>query len=138
MSLIKDGMFKKRGTVFFPTANIQSLFDLLEKLFNLLDSSGIKWPIHLLSQTGRQAVLQAGICSEWMNQERQGFAFNARQPLLVGALLEKRHVVCSENISDIITPTEPRFVVCTREYDLISMYDTLPNACVVVSGKKLN
>ncbi len=49
----------------FPTGIVEDLFSLVEQLFHLLDSSGIARPIHLLSKTGKQAILQSGVFSEW-------------------------------------------------------------------------
>ncbi|KAJ3306115.1 Integrator complex subunit 9 [Kappamyces sp. JEL0829] len=131
-----ETMFKNRGTIIFPTPSIQDLFELVETVFNLLDSSGIKWPIHILSKTGKQAILQSGVLSEWMNRQRQAIASQARQPLLVGALLEKKHILCYDTPKDIFADDQPRLVVCTQEYDLVSLYESLPNACIVLSDSR--
>jgi Cft2 family RNA processing exonuclease len=60
-----DQTLKAKSTVLFPTATIDDLFEILESLHHLLDSTGLQRPIHLLSQTGKHAILNASIFSEW-------------------------------------------------------------------------
>jgi hypothetical protein len=60
-----ESYIKKRGTILFPTQNIQHLFSLAENLYHILDSTGIQMPIHILSNTAKQAIIFSSIFSEW-------------------------------------------------------------------------
>lgn len=124
---------KNKGTILFPTSNVDEMFMIVEELYQILDSVGIQRPIHILSKTGKQAILQSSIFSEWMSKPKQELSLNARVPLLAAALVDKRHVLCHESIKEALSYAEPRLIICTREFDLIDMFHSLSNACVILS-----
>lgn len=64
-----DQTLKARSTVLFPTATVDDLFEVLESLHHLLDSAGLQRPVHVLSKTGKHAILNASIFSEWYNED---------------------------------------------------------------------
>lgn len=60
-----ENTLKKCGNLLFPTSSIDDLFLLVEQLNYVLESASIKKPIHILSRTAKQSILQASIFSEW-------------------------------------------------------------------------
>ena len=69
-----------------------------------------------------------------MSKAKQDLSLQARVPLLVAALLEKRHVLCHSTVQQSLSYTEPRLIICTKEFNLVELFHSLSNSCVILSG----
>jgi hypothetical protein len=105
---------KQKGHVIVVTEAIESMFDSLEALHHLLDSAGVKHvPIHVVSSIGKHSISLTNIMSEWMDQERQQQAMQGQSWLLYD-LLEKRNIICHDQVNTVLDYPEPRIIVCTH------------------------
>jgi hypothetical protein len=105
---------KQKAHVVVVTEAIESMFDSLEALHHLLDSAGVKHvPIHVVSSIAKHSLSLTNVMSEWMDQERQQQAMQGQSWILHG-LLERRNIICHDQVNSVLDYPEPRLIVCTH------------------------
>jgi Cft2 family RNA processing exonuclease len=119
---------KSKGNVIVVTDPLESMFDILETLARLIESSSIQHvPIHIVSPIAKHSISLMNIFSEWMNHERQQQTMTA-QPWFLFDLLEKKQIICHTVAESVLLYPEPRIIVSTVTcmnscLDLSHLYD---------------
>jgi hypothetical protein len=66
LTIYVDECIRLKGTIVFPCSPIEDLFDLIDEIYNLIDSDSIKHvPIHTVSSSGKYSLALSNVYSEW-------------------------------------------------------------------------